>query len=363
MTANKTKLLILLALQGLFLKSSFAYFTFPQSEMKISPRFEMEISSIVSTAFYLENGFVWKELNEEEKSLWDESLIYPLARNEWMHKRISYIFPHQLDRTYSIFLGSIERTYPFPEKYPTHPYNEFGFQDINTHNGVTSLSPEIYLQGKKNQKLAYFFDNHPVVNKIIPITSPQKGIIQITSKAIKHLDFFPEKISRVLLRGILFHEARHGDGHGKHLGFPHTLCPYGHDYAGQLACDTPSNGSYALQAFYLKKTVEACTECNEYEKEVLRFFQVETKGRVLTTKDKLSQLDQERIYEIENKITELTRSYFDEDDNHRISSISKEIYRLNDELSRIISRANRRKTLILDPSPENILEKDEEQPF
>jgi hypothetical protein len=155
-----------------------------------------------------------------------------------------------------------------------------------------------------------------------------------------------------VLSSILFHEARHGDGHAENLGFPHSVCPRDHDYSGKKACDRASNGAYAISALYFEKSLEACSSCKEGDKEVLRFFQIESQNRVLPSLKLLILNTLDEIHRLENRINNLSRLYFSETDEQKLNEIRDKIYKHHDEIQQLEKRRNAKH--ILDPSPEKI---------
>jgi hypothetical protein len=59
---------------------------------------------------------------------------------------------------------------------------------------------------------------------------------------------------------VLIHEGRHSDCpdsfDAPNCGYPHRICPAGHNLAGEPACDNSAWGPYAMQAIYLSATVD-----------------------------------------------------------------------------------------------------------
>jgi hypothetical protein len=124
----------------------------------------------------------------------------------------------------------------------------------------------------------------------VPVTSPRAGIIQI-GEGLFDDGLFGEEIAkdspirRTFRMSTFFHEARHSDGNGKSLGFMHALCPRGHDYENTNACDRSVNGPYTVGALMDEHIAKACTDCSEVERETIRLFGLESRSRIIPSKD------------------------------------------------------------------------------
>ena len=82
--------------------------------------------------------------------------------------------------------------------------------------------------------------------------------------------------------GVLFHEARHSDGHGKTLGFMHAKCPATHDLAGLNACDAATNGPYTIGSEMHKYLMYACgSSCSELTMKALQVLYADQSSRTL----------------------------------------------------------------------------------
>ncbi len=124
----------------------------------------------------------------------------------------------------------------------------------------------------------------------IPVTSPRVGIIQIGEGLFDDGLFGKEipndsPIRRTFRMSTFFHEARHSDGNGKTLGFMHALCPRGHDYENTNACDRNINGPYSVGALMDEHIARACSECTEVERETIRLFGLESRSRIIPSRD------------------------------------------------------------------------------
>jgi hypothetical protein len=157
-----------------------------------------------------------------------------------------------------------------------------------------NIGTSVYLEGKYDRVPVGI--NIPAVGNIA-VNSPRVGLIKLGegysrtlaqsyytnpevfgSDPINNLDSEGNKIDRL---STLFHEARHSDGSGKHLGFVHANCPAGHDLAGLPACDDSNNGPYAVGAMALKVLYIQCSTCSTLEKTRLKVSILDSFSRLL----------------------------------------------------------------------------------
>jgi hypothetical protein len=168
---------------------------------------------------------------------------------------------------------------PVAPVVPTTPTFESGTAQVVMSNVGTS----IYAYGKQK---------HQLINVEIPgvgtvsMTSPRTGILEIGPGLFPDLgDMKLQNIALDIYRlGSLFHEARHSDGHGHTLGFMHSTCPAGHDFAGLPACDAALNGPYSVGAAVLKSMMNRCNSdatCTERSRAVLNTIYLDQANRVL----------------------------------------------------------------------------------
>jgi hypothetical protein len=150
---------------------------------------------------------------------------------------------------------------------------------------MSNIGVGLYYEGKLDHELLVLKLNGL---EDLRITSPRVGIIKIgpalfaPSNGLNPKE--PGALSNSLVRlKTLFHEARHGDGHGESLGFFHAVCPEGHDLAGSSSCDRNLNGPYTLGAILLRAMTSACKECSAAETEALRIRYLDSFSRVLRT--------------------------------------------------------------------------------
>jgi hypothetical protein len=138
---------------------------------------------------------------------------------------------------------------------------------------------------------------------VVPVTSPQVGILQMGSGFFKALsgtfgEENPLSSPFYRLRRIrtLFHEARHGDGNTKahSRSFLHEPCPEGHDYAGFYACDVAANGPYRIGSLIARAAIENCQQsgdCGVPQLEALKLLMADDIGRLIGPIDKAPTLD------------------------------------------------------------------------
>lgn len=114
-------------------------------------------------------------------------------------------------------------------------------------------------------------------NQLVDINSSRIGVMQFG-------DLYVDSPA-ALQAATIVHEARHSDctggalasdverhGNGlptenKKCGHLHGMCPPGHIYEGQVACDLLPWGAYIMDAMYSVAIVETCTTCSETDKQ------------------------------------------------------------------------------------------------
>lgn len=147
---------------------------------------------------------------------------------------------------------------------------------------MDNLGAAVYIHGKKEEELYRI----PTSHGDFDVKSPRVGLLRIGPGLFNEFTV-PNSTQNAwandLLRlSVLFHEARHSDGHDENLAFQHEKCRGG-DYHGLPACDKCKNGPYALQSVLLGKMIETCSQCTEKEKEILRLFSADLASRTSGT--------------------------------------------------------------------------------
>ena len=244
-----------------------------------------------------------KDSNSEATKIFGIPSINQQTLIHWLNERIQYIVS---DR----FLDKEKIQNGILPSYVTVLSNEHNFENKNELPDV--LRPEgqarsiafalaenygalLYLIGKSTNSL--FGLLIPGEEDFIAVNSPRIGLLGVGQNLFQ--DWMKENIrfqdkslkgeldsllATEYRLGIIFHEARHSDGNGRSLGFFHAKCPVDHDYAGQFACDSSLNGAYSIGGAYLKLASQACDDCSEKDKEVLRVFSLDAFSRVLLSK-------------------------------------------------------------------------------
>jgi hypothetical protein len=182
------------------------------------------------------------------------------------------------------------QTFPFANESPdTDGANMVDFSILDWFSPkvvtvMTNVGGGLYSFSKEKHSILTL--SIPGLNDVTLI-SPRTGIIQIGKglfdKDIAGLSKEPnQSIVRFAFRmGTFFHEARHSDGHGKSLTFPHAICPAGHDYEGTAACDKNLNGPYTVGAHFFSSLARSCENCSAHELEMLHIEALDSFSRVL----------------------------------------------------------------------------------
>ncbi|MFM8268677.1 MAG: hypothetical protein ACKN9V_00680 [Pseudomonadota bacterium] len=157
--------------------------------------------------------------------------------------------------------------------------------DFLARNSLTTIMVNIgsalYRYGKQNSRILTL----DVGGQTIYIKSPRVGVIQIaeglfTSWSVRNTA--PDTLANSLIRlSVYFHEARHSDGNGENVTFPHAMCPDWHDYGGNYSCDSSSNGPYVVDSVMLRNLRAACTNCSNTEIQTFKAFQADAESRLL----------------------------------------------------------------------------------
>ncbi len=232
---------------------------------------------------------------------------------QWLGERVKYLVIGKTGALPAFYASDETRLYPNGDTFPEAMDNLFIVENHNQQTMMANLGVSYYLFGKSRRRLISLniAEHFPFVPEILDITSPRVGLIEVNrsffNKESSITGLGNRPADKLLRLSFIFHEGRHSDGHGESLGFFHSTCPAGHDYAGRLACDTPANGAYQVSATFLKKSAEVCESCDEASKEALRLAYLDARNRILDRKI-LTPDQQETLNELENKLNELVRS-------------------------------------------------------
>jgi hypothetical protein len=351
------KLLTVFTLFGV----SLSYVQALDEGIKISKRFpKHRVKKIGQDLNYLMNMPTWKPLDEKERLLFGSDSVESQDLYKWLDSRIGFLIPKESDNRNLIVLGEDFNQYPKFDIFPIDVGELFLFTDNGSRTLMSNYGVSYYFFGKRISKivkvdLSKHFNGY---HEPLSVYSPRIGIISIHENIFKsnlYISPMGRKSADSILRiSYLFHEARHSDGNGKSLGFYHMKCPPGTDYAGLLACDRSSNGSYMIGAVFLKKSLEVCADCTEEEKDSLRLHYFDSKSRVMT-KAVLSPDEVEEINRLENKLDETAHQYFqsisDGAEKNR-AELEKKIQKILLEIKTIKSIGEKESTIYWDATPE-----------
>lgn len=189
---------------------------------------------------------------------------------KWLEDRIQYIVEQEFSVEKNIYLIKNDIVFPNDFDAPKAEREKmgFGYETPDFAFYMANLTPFIYNVSKWNQaqyglKIPQGVFKSPL---LVPVTSIRAGIIQIGGSLFKwpvnkDKNAVANSIGRI---SIYFHEARHSDGNGDHLGFPHVDCS-----DGSLECEDSLNGSYSTAAAILGEMIKSCDQCTSTEKEKL----------------------------------------------------------------------------------------------
>lgn len=218
---------------------------------------------------FFEAGNHREFLNIFDLEVLDSSTLY-----YWLNERVSFVVE---DRPISeLPANSSKEKYVYPVQ-----------RQEESVSVMYNLGASLYKVGKAYSELITLDFEDEFGRETIKVTSPRAGIVQIgeglfdISMSVNY--YKPESMPNTLRRlEVFFHEARHSDGHGESLTFPHELCPKGHAYEGQPSCDKSSNGAYKISSLILKELIRACSECSKYEKVFLKGILSDISSRILS---------------------------------------------------------------------------------
>lgn len=222
----------------------------------------------------------------------------------WMSERTKFILSQSFEvNSDNLIMVTAEGVFADSFKPSMNPALNLFQAMQNSHNApkkqisMKNLGVAIYAEGKKNRKLYQLILDQE--QKVL-IDSPRVGILQageIFFAGIRSgLD--SEAMANSLKRlSTLIHESRHSDGRNSSLGFPHALCPEGHNFAGYFACDVASNGAYAVAAAFLKDSTSQCEDCSAEDKEALRVVYMDSYSRLLSSQGPASPQEEQSVQE------------------------------------------------------------------
>jgi hypothetical protein len=240
-----------------------------------------QTSRLISSDFELLSRLQWGRDDQEMLRIFKVNEINARTMQAWFDERVHYILDqnHVLDQTSVLPLNPMSQSSRVDDSYRIN--HQVSSDTVSAINLGTSL----YSSSLK-ARMKLVFDISGI--GMIPIKSPRVGILQVLEPLTKPLgegEFsdVTEFTNRVYRLSTLFHEGRHSDGHGEHLGFPHVICPVGHTYEGIAACDASSNGAYRISALFIGSVLKGCETCSIGQKEALKFVYADYLDRILTT--------------------------------------------------------------------------------
>jgi hypothetical protein len=203
--------------------------------------------------------------------------VTPAGLQNWMEDRVQYIINGDFKIRSHLYTTNQPFSYSEPNILPDAYTNSASVQGAQII--MLNVGTEVYANGKLAKQL-YIVDLPGI--GYVPMPSPRTGMLAIGPGLFNSLGGAQSAVVLNIFRlGTLFHEARHSDGHGKTLGFMHSVCPPGHDYAGLPACDLSTNGPYTIGAMMVKNLTNACTNCTAGDLLSLRAMYLDVANRVL----------------------------------------------------------------------------------
>jgi hypothetical protein len=238
------------------------------------------------------------DIEEGTLQLMGVSDLNAQTASTWLNTRVNYIIEENALSVVKLLLKrtiQIERqgvTYPNTDvlPYSSDPKNASNADDKG-FVVMANVGTALYVGGKSDGNVYSLKVSRGLLKKAtkVIVESPRAGIIQIGeglfAKGLtidtKNENSLANSINRL---GTFFHEAKHSDGNGSSLGFAHTQCPAGHDYAGAYACDESLNGPYTVGAVMIKEMTKSCDEtCTAKDKEVLKMIVLDYENRIMKT--------------------------------------------------------------------------------
>lgn len=257
------------------------------SEIKFSKKVPRKQRKLLEQDLERLEGFrMLPNLSQEAQELFNMSSFDTKSFYNWLDQRVSYVLGEEEELEDLLFLENNFQTYPNPDLFPTIP--DGGKTPSGTVKTVMSnLGMAVYFAGKKSQQLLGFKFKKGILKKEkVVVRSPRVGLIKVGEGLFfkplsEDKDSYANTVSRL---GTFYHEARHSDGNGTHLGFTHDICPKDHDFEGYFACDFNLNGPYTVGANAVKIMLERCASCSHAEKERLNLLVADSFSRVVKEK-------------------------------------------------------------------------------
>ena len=227
---------------------------------------------------------------------------------DWLNQRVNYVVSENALSFFNLLVRRVifveQENVDFPNAniapYSLETMEQTKLQvqaGLNSEKAMTVMSnigSALYLSGKNDHTVLGMKVSRGLFKRSerVALNSPRAGIIQIGeglfSKELAVNRNDEQALANTVFRmGTFFHEARHSDGNGESLGFLHAICPKGHDYEGEAACDENLNGPYSVGMVMMAEMTRACEDkCSAKETETLKLLVLDSANRILKTTHK-----------------------------------------------------------------------------
>jgi hypothetical protein len=227
---------------------------------------------------------------------------------DWLNQRVNYVVSENALSLFNLLVRRVifveQENVDFPNAniapYSLETMEQTKLQvqaGLNSEKAMTVMSnigSALYLSGKNDHTVLGMKVSRGLFKRSerVALNSPRAGIIQIGeglfSKELAVNRNDEQALANTVFRmGTFFHEARHSDGNGESLGFLHAICPKGHDYEGEAACDENLNGPYSVGMVMMAEMTRACEDkCSAKETETLKLLVLDSANRILKTTHK-----------------------------------------------------------------------------
>lgn len=279
------------------------------SDITLSKSIKSGLRQKIERDINLLENFKFKDTaNKETLKVMGMDNLNAETATAWLNQRVSYVISENALSLFNllikriIFVDQTDLDFPnagiIPYSLTKSILKQNYVERLNEKDeGFTVMSnigTALYYGGKSERQVYGMKISRGLLKKAIKVsaTSPRVGIIQIgeglfAPELTVNRDDKDALANTIFRLGTFFHEARHSDGNAKSLGFFHSNCPAGHDYADQPACDENLNGPYTVGKVMMAEMAKACEDnCSEKDKQTLKLLILDSANRVLTTTHK-----------------------------------------------------------------------------
>lgn len=280
------------------------------SDILLSKSIKSDLRTKIEKDLNLIDSFKFKsKASTETLRVMGLTTLNAQTASEWLNKRVNYVVSENALSLFNlvvkriIFVDRKDVDFPNSEIIPYSMQNfiqknlaeqNSGLNAEGSFTVMSNIGSALYLGGKKERQVYGMKVSRGLLRSAekVAVTSPRAGIIQIgeglfAPELTVNKDDQDALANSIFRLGTFFHEARHSDGNGESLGFTHTNCPVGHDYAGQAACDENLNGPYTVGTVMMAEMAKACEDnCSEKDKESLKLLIIDSASRILKTTHK-----------------------------------------------------------------------------